>query len=473
MSIKNSYWILGTLFLLVLHTSLMPQSVQTVQEKNPQPISFTSTKGLSLQILPQEGSGLCSSELMILTPYKGMYPGISQIAYENLFNPALTDGHNSLLSALKRIGGDFSIINGGDHLRIRVTFLPQRLNAFIQFVQKLFTFQDFSQARFNSSIRYYGSRFRRAQGWEVRLIHHIAYRHLFPNHTLGSALVTRDTLNRARLAHVVTFFGQNFRLAHTTLVIKGDVKPYFAFGLVEKTFNNFNRSDKPIAFAQPAVNSEKRFIIFHTGRGSPTRIYWFKAIPPIKDPNHLPALVAEKILFGVPSGSIFLNASAAGIGNLKIESEIQDHCELSVVCNTISRISVSDLSRFFTLARSERRKLGYRPLERKEYLYAINFLFGRFKVNSGNFTNDLRLKSLQQICGVEPDHSKISTKNFSRLFQQVSINQVSKFIHTFPRDRRNGESKGILAEVIVITGDGPTISREIQQFNPTVFQQSW
>lgn len=471
MSIKNKLLFWGALGLLINHSFVVAQTAGNPEK--PQPVTFTSTKGLVMHVLPQAGVGLCSGELMIITPYKGMYPGVPQIAYENLFNPALTEGHNSLLSALKKLGGDFSIIDGGDHVRIRVTFLPQRLNAFLQFVEKLFSFRDFSQARFNASIRYYGTRFRRVQDWEVRLIHQIAYRNMFLNHPLGASLVTRETLNRVRLAHVVTFYGQNFRLSHATLTIKGAVKPYFAFGLLERTFNNFNRSDKALKLSKAAFPTEKKFIVFHTGKGSPTKVYWFKAIPPIRDKEHLPALVAEKILFGVPVGSIFRNAAVSGIRNLKIESEIQDHCELSVVCNTISRISARELTRFFTLARQERRKLGYRPLERKEYLYAVNFLFNRFKVNSGNFTNDLRLKSLQQICGVSPDHSKISTKNFSRLFQQVSINQVNQFFRVLPRERKNKTTRGILAEVIVISGDSRKILPEIQELNPILFRPRW
>jgi len=435
---------------------------------------FSGSKGLALHVLPMSGSQICTAELVVLTPYSGIHPGISQITYENLFNPGLADGHNSLLVVLRRLGGDFSVINGGDHFRIRVTFLPERLNTFIQFIEKLFTFDNFSQNRFNASTLYYGSRLRRTPGWETQIVHQLAYRHLFPNHAMGSGLVTRDTLKRVKLAHVVTFFRRNFRLTHANLIIKGDVKPYVTFGLVEKAFNNYRRTEKALNLAPPENLPRGHIILFHTGHNSPVRVHWFKVIPPLKKKAHMASLVTEKIMFGMPLGTVYNKASMADLASIRIETDIQDHCHYSVICNTISRLAPEKIHRFILLAQSERRKLALQSVDRKQYLYAVNYLFSRFKVNTASFANDLRLKALELLCEVESGHTKIDQGNFRNIFQQVSLNQVNQMlrndIRNSPRNRAQGS---VLGDVIVITGDSRLIADHLRMYDVQKYEPDW
>jgi hypothetical protein len=455
-------WVAAACFLLPL--SAQPQDGT---------YRFTSSKGLSLQVIPQPGSRLCAAEIVVLTPFKGTYPGISQLTYENLFNPMLADGHNSLLTVLGRLGGDFSVINGGDHARIRVTFVPERLNAFIQFVEKLFTFTDFSQNRFQSSTMYFGTRMRRTQDWETLVVHQLAYRHLFPGHPLGSSLVTRDTLNRARLAHVVTYFRRNFRLSHATLIIKGDIKPYITFGLVEKAFNNYRREETALSVEEPRDFPAGDVILFHTGKNQPMRMFWFKVIPPVNHDAHMPALVTEKVLFGMPLGIVFHRAALAGLGNIRIETDIQDHARFSVVCNTVFRLETEHIHRFVLLARSERRKLALQNLDRKQYLYAVNYLYSRFKVNSAAFANDLRLKALENLCQVDAGHTKVDQGNFEQIFQQVSLDQVNRLLRGQPGAQPDHAQDLVLGDVIVITGDAEQIAPHLEMFPVTTYRPDW
>jgi len=434
---------------------------------------FSSTKGLALHVLPQSNSRLCVAELVVLTPYAGTYPGISQITYENLFNPMLSEGHNSLLTSLRRLGGDFSVINGGDHVRIRVTFLPDKLSTFIQFVAKLFSFNDFSQNRFESSTLYFGSRMRRTQGWETQLVYQLAYKHLFPGHALGAGLISRDTLTRARLAHVVTFFRRNFRLAHANLIVKGDVKPYVTFGLVEKSFNNYRRDEPPLKLEMPKAFPSGKVILFHTGKDSPLRLYWFKVIPPVKHKFHMAALVTEKILFGMPLGVIFNRAALAGCGNIRIETDIQDHCHLSVICNTVSRLNPKNIHRFLQLAKSERRKLALQELDRKQYLYAVNYLYSRFKVNSASFSNDLRLKAMERLCEVDSLHAKVDQDNFQRIFQQVSLNQVNQLLRNPTQIFGEKAQNSVWGDVVVITGNAAQIAPHLGMYSVINYRPDW
>ncbi|MBN1196341.1 MAG: insulinase family protein [Candidatus Aminicenantes bacterium] len=434
---------------------------------------FTSSKGLGLQVIPQPQSRLCVAELVVLTPYKGTYPGISQITYENLFNPLLADGHNSLLTALNRLGGDFNVINGGDHARIQVTFLPDKLGAFIQFIEKLFTFNDFSQNRFKSSTLYFGTRMRRTQDWEAQVVHQLAYRHLFPDHPLGFSLVSRDALTRSRLAHVVTYFRRNFRLSHATLIVKGDIKPYVTFGLVEKAFNNYRRDETPLSVEDPRNFPSGDVILFHTGKNSPMTMFWFKVIPPVNSDAHMATLVTEKILFGMPLGVVFQRAALSGLGNIRIETDIQDHCHFSVISNTISRLQAENISRFFMLARSERRKLALQNVDRKQFLYAVNYLYSRFKVNSAAFANDLRLKTLEKLCDVDIRHSKVDRNNFQHIFQQVSLEQINRLLRNQARERRDDSQSLVLGDVIVITGDADQIAPHLKMFSVKKYQPDW
>ena len=272
---------------------------------------------------------------------------------------------------------------------------------------------------------------------------------------------------------MVTYFRRNFRLSHATLIIKGDIKPYVTFGLVEKAFNNYRRDETPLSVEDPSDFPSGDVILFHTGKNSPMKMFWFKVIPPVNSDAHMATLVTEKILFGMPLGVVFQRAALAGLGNIRIETDIQDHCHFSIISNAIFRLQAENIHRFITLARSERRKLALQNVDRTQYLYAVNYLYSRFKVNTASFANDLRLKTLEKLCNVDISHSKVDRNNFQRIFQQVSLNQVNQLLRNQARARRDDDLSLVLGDVIVITGDADRIAPHLEMFSVTKYQPDW
>ena len=184
-------------------------------------------------------------------------------------------------------------------------------------------------------------------------------------------------------------------------------------------------------------------------------IFWFQVIPPVEDANHLPSVLVNNIMFGWPIGKLFRAANGFGIRSIKrMDSDVFHHKGVAVICNSI-KLNYEDLEKFILLADHEIRRLGIRRIERKEYLEMINYFLGKAKVDSERFDEDVRLEVKRAMSLAPNDNLRFSRENA----QQVTLNQINRFIGGNPPWRRNGSGGG--ATVIVIGGNAKTIKRYI------------
>jgi hypothetical protein len=65
-----------------------------------------------------------------------------------------------------------------------------------------------------------------------------------------------------------------------------------------------------------------------------------------------------------------------------------------VICNTI-RLKYSDIDKFILLIDRERRKLRVKEVEKREYLNTLSNIYGRLKVNTQDFENDVSLEIIK------------------------------------------------------------------------------
>ncbi len=447
--------LINSLFLFVLLTQLMSFTLSS------EVTTFVSAKGLSIKILKTNAISFIHAEILIFYPDK-INPAISYLTVENMFNSGIHNTVSNLLSVLKRMGNDFQIEHRVDYLKISLNFLPGRISLFTQFLDELFSYKSFGLKRYNDSIFNYRRHFKRKSEWEKTMARQYAYSHLFPDHALGNTVIDADSLLKINLAQIRSFYRNTFRLDNSLLLLKGDLNPHITFGMIEKDLKSFKKAEKKETLAEKLkVIDNRKIIVLDIASNESPIIFWFQAIPSLGDNNHMFWRVMNNILFNYPIGVVYKRAALYGIRNIrKIETEMINHFQVSVLCNTI-KINYSDIERFIMLVDSETRKLTKRKIDRKEYLDSLNFFLGQAKVNSSNFNHDVQMEIKKSILNLEEKNITISPK----IFQKVTLDNLNRFIGNFKFMARNGNHIR-RPEIIVITGNARLIKGYLNILKP-------
>lgn len=414
---------------------------------------------IKMFVVPE--NNLSHAELIIFFNNKSN-PTISYLTVENIFNQDIHDSDTDLLSAFRRLGNDFEIEKRVDYLKISLNFLSDRVSQFAHLLNEFFSYKSFSLKRFNKSISQYWKNCKSREGWEKKLARQYAYAHLFPGHFMGNSIVDPDSLTKINLAQIRSFYRNTFRQENSMLFLKGGINPHITFGLIEKSLKS-HRTQDPVKPPddQLSVSSSRKLIILDVLGTETPQIFWFQAIPPLGDPGHMYWVIMNNILYDYPFGEVFKKASFFGFRNIrKIDSDIEYHQLVSVICNTI-RMNYSEIERFILMADNEIRKLGKRNIDRKEYLDSLNYFLGKSKVDSIDFDYDIRQDILKTILNLDRRPIHISPK----IFEQVTLNGLNQFVRNFSSLSRDNNDLE-MPEIIVIAGNARLIKGYLNVLKP-------
>lgn len=411
----RSEWAAVTLMVTVTIFIYLAAPVSTAAEPSPTGFdSFTSTKGLRLRILASDHIPFIHAQLVIYYNEKVKNPAIPYLTLLNIFDRNLKGNDTPLLSILKKLGNDYQVEHRPDFLLFKINFLPDKILLFIRFLKTLYSYKPFlelnspsgsyvdekqklnTETRFKDSIANYWNYFFRQEDWKTRVAYQIAYHHWFPSSTMGQTLITPDSLKDVTLDRLRSFYESTYQLSNSLLVIKGNIEqPAILHGHIERTFANFKRQPplKPVA-EKLTANSENKIIVFNTNNDDTPVMFWLQAVPTYNNRNPLASLVLNNILFSYPTGRLYLNSRYLNINNLWMETQMENHQGLTVICNTI-RLRYVDTRNFLVLVDRERKKLRAQELDRIEYLNALSNIYGRLEVNTQYFENDISLEIIK------------------------------------------------------------------------------
>jgi hypothetical protein len=288
----------------------------------------------------------------------------------------------------------------------------------------------------------------------------IAYNSLFSGHPYGETLISPEMLKRVNFAKILSFYNNAFVPEQSLLFIKGNVNTYEIIEQVQRGLRSHKRRPTRQIKPQPLFveNSQQVFLFDTEVTGSP-KIFWFEVIPPISHESHFSHLIINNILFGFPTGVLFRKAPYF----LRIDSEIVNHQQVSIICNKI-RVNRKDVERFILLAESEKKKLSVRMIGRNERLNALNYLYGKFKVDTEKFDFDLQSLISRTIFRLPEDNIHISPTHFKKMFSLVSLGSLNEIVRNPGRNYR--EDRIIAGRVIVITGNASEILQYLKFIKP-------
>ncbi|UCH95846.1 MAG: insulinase family protein [Candidatus Aminicenantes bacterium] len=402
-------------------------------KSDPEPHRFKSTKGLRLMILKSQHIPFIHAQLVIYYQEKIKNPAVPYLTLLNIFDRNLKGDDTNLLSTLKKLGNDFEVEHRPDFLIFKINFLPDKVSLFTRFLKALYSYKPFLEfdsasnsyvdkkrklntlKRFEDSITNYWNYFFKGKDWKIRVAYQIAYSHFFsPRSNMGQTLITPENLKRVTLNQLRSFYLSTYQLPTSRLILKGNIEnPAILHGHIERALASFKtKPPRKLVEEKFTINSPKKIIVFNTRNDDSPDLYWFEAVSTFNNGNPIPVLVLNNILFAYPTGRLYINAWHLNINISRLQTEMVNHLGASVICNTL-RLRYSDIDKFILLIDRERRKLRVKEVEKREYLNTLSNIYGRLKVNSRDFENDVNLEI-------------IKTEYYTKKVTLASLNQITE-----------------------------------------------
>lgn len=411
--------------------------------------SFTTSKGLAVKVLQDNDMPFIHAELLInLDASTQNYTSlvISQLTLMNMFERELNSPPANLLDMLQRQGNDYLVEQNPEYVKISMNFLPDRLSSFPKLLKEIFNYQSLHLKKFNQSKEKFWSLFKKNRDWKKEIALLLAYQQMVGNLYFTQGFLLREFLNRINLAELRSFLLKTFRTDNALLILKGKINPYFILGMLEK--------DLPQSPPQPpkarregvVVNAGRRIFILNVNSPDLPMVYWFDTGPPAGDANFLPYVIGNFALFGFPNGRIYQSEkNQFQMGGYKVNIETYSFGSFTLFCNYL-RLNYTDLENYLLLVDQERKKFNVRPMERKEYLDAVNFYIGRAQVETSRYDHDLQ-GEIARFHGLGA--GSYAPRIGSELFQEVGLNRVVQIMdeQMGPKHKAGGKDKGIVVMI--------------------------
>ncbi len=391
------------LLFLSLSTTVLPQAAS-------EPLSLVTTRGLRLKILRDTNMPFYHAQLIIYYKDDITNPALPYITMLNLLDRDLNKLDSPILDNLRKMGNDYEVEQRPDFLVIKINFTPDKLQTFTRFLKELYTYQPFSvpiteyrpltdrkkaailRYVFNESINNYWKYFFKKEEWKKSIAFQIAYQHLIPSGKLGRTFITPKAVKNITFEQVCSFYRSTYQIYNSQLIIKGNISnPYLIFGTLEMEFNSFKKHLPQVDAEEESKlsgNQERKIIIFDTDDNEPPIMYRFEAIPTSNKIIPLLPLVLNNVLFSYPTGRLFISAGKQNMRYIKIETENVNHKSVTMICNTI-HLRYKDIEPFLQLMEKEKKLLKIKRIDRQELNYTISGMWGRVKVNTQKYDNDV------------------------------------------------------------------------------------
>jgi predicted Zn-dependent peptidase len=422
--------------------------------------SFTTSKGLTVKVLQDNDMPFVHAQLLIylngsVQNYSSL--AIARLAVMNMFERTLNSPPSNLMAMLERQGNDFLVEQNPEYVKISVNFLPDRLASFSKLLKEIFTYQSFHLNKFNRSKEKFWPLFMKDRDWKKEIALLLAYQQLVGNFYFSQGFLLQDILNGINMAQLRSFLLKTFRPDNALLILKGKINPYFILGMIEKDLPQPPARQAKARKEEPPLNNGRKLFILNVNSADLPMVYWFDTAPPAADPAFLPYAIGNHALFGFPGGRIYQSERNQFLmGSYKVNTESVFLKDFTLFCNYL-RLNYNDLENFLLLVEQERKRFAGRPIERKEYLDAVNFHMGRAQVETSRFDHELQAEIDRfPIRGTPPP---LSPRPGPDLFQEVSFGQVQQALDEQMGSRHKaGREKGI----VVLIGNANLIINSLR-----------
>ncbi len=432
--------------------------------------SISTSKGLVLKVLQDNDMPFIHAQLLIYLDgstqnYTSLV--VSQLAVMNMFERTLNSPSSNLMNMLQRQGNDYLVEQNPEFVKISMNFLPDRLTSFSKLLKEIFNYQSFHLNKFNLSKEKFWSFFKRDRDWKKEFALLLAYQQMVGNFYFTQGFQLQNILNRINLAQLRSFLLRTFRPDNALLILKGKINPYFIQGMIEKDLPQPPTRPAKTEKEETAINPGRRIFILNINSSDLPMVYWFDAAPAAAGTDFPLYAIGNFSLFGFPGGRIYQSEkNRFQMGGYKVNIETFFLGNFTLFCNFL-RVSYSDLENFLLLVDQERKRFNVRPIERREYLDALNYYVGRALVETSRFDHGMQSEIGRfHGQGTIPLAPKIGPE----FFQEVSLNRVLQVMDDQMGYKHNSgaREKGI----VVIVGNADLILNNLKSLKTEALELS-
>lgn len=443
--------------LIFLLTGLNPAAENT--------FSFRTQNGINLRVIQDQQMPFIHAQVIVLFDYSNispnqLSPGIPALTAFHLFNQEIDEPSSPLLRSMRRLGGDYEVALFPDYLLISLNFPNDRLSLLGGFLRDLFNYSHFYIKKLNRSLEIYWPRFFHHPDWKSILARRLGYALLFPDQPLGFTYLPFSKLPNLNLYQLRSFFQKNFRPHRSSVIVKGNINPHVTLGLLERSMHGSGDAERPdeitatIPTFPPEPQRERKIVFFPTADSEPPLLMWLEALPEINHPQHLAQLALHHALFSFPGGRIYQTRfNQFSARNYQFQSEVNHHAGIAVIIHQV-RVNPVDIEPLLGLIDQERRRLISQPLDRREYLEAVNSFLNKAKVRTADFEHEVRNEVFQFITGM-PQPFNYWLPNMIR---EMSLEKTNQTIRTLLA-AENRETPADLGTVVII-GNREILARQ-------------
>jgi predicted Zn-dependent peptidase len=417
--------------------------------------SFSTSKGLAVKVLQDNDMPFLHAQLLIyLDSGTQNYTtlAISQLTVMNMFDRSLNSPPSNLMDMLERQGNDFLVEQNPEFIKISMNFLPDRLAAFSKLLKEIFNYQSFHLNKFNASKEKFWSLFTKNRDWKKEVALLLAYQQMVGNFFFTQGFLLQNVLNGINLAQLRSFLLRTFRPDNALLIVKGKINPYFILGMIEKDLPQPPARSVRTGKNEVALQVGRRIFILNINSPDPPMIYLFDAAPAAGSDDFPPYAIGNFSLFGFPGGRIYQSErNRLLMAGYKVNTDTIFLRNFTLFCNYL-RMNYNDLENFLLLVDQERKRFNVRPIERKEYLDALNYHIGQAQVETGRFNHGMQGE-------IDRFHLQEGTQVVPRVgrdvFQEVSLNRVLQVMDEQMGSKHNAGSRE--RGIVVIVGNADLI----------------
>jgi len=415
--------------------------------------------------------GFVHARLLIFYNARIQNPVIPFLTQTNIFNQELNKDGSDILDILSKLGNDYQIEETVDYLSISINFLPDKIQLYSQFLKTLYRHKPFSISSHSTPTYYYGDEetaikkklkksiddywtyFTQQSNWEKTIALRIAYDKLFSNNSFRNSQITNDSLSRINISRIRSFYQDIYTPSNSLLVLKGNLTNA-SIGLFEIALKSFKK-EKPIQIGAKSlkISNSGEIVIFNINTTDTPKLYWIETIPPLQDNDHITMQIINDIIFAYPIGRLTRSAPQINVRILKINTQRYNHYKISLLCNRFE-LSFKNIEKIIQLITREKRRLKLGGIDRKEYLDAAKYFYGKLKVQSADYNHDILLE-IQRSLYNPPIENLIPSPE---LFQQITINKLNQTVEDTSR------------HIIVIVGNADLIRNYFRTIKPTVIR---
>lgn len=344
--------------------------------------------GFKVHLIDNDKIDFLHAELIILYNSNKIEPVIPYITVMTAFTDS-RQPKSAIAKALKTLGNDYKLEFNGDYFILKLNFLRRKFPEFIKFLSVLFK----TNSLYEKDLKYEKQKiirnYKYNEKFQKKMALFAAYKFMFKAKSLGNNFFTMYQLEKTNINRVIVHYKGTFTPANSRLFIMGKINKnrtirYITNMLksVPKGFKNTNT----IEINHSTKHPNPIILNIHNLR-FPTILY-LKVAESQRKGDYISNIIINDILFRqYPIEEVLRETIRYRLKKrFPSNTEILKHRGFIVINNSF-KINYNLIKRFLFLLKNDIKIIKTNILNRRNYKIALNFYYGKKKIETGNYNN--------------------------------------------------------------------------------------